>query len=209
MPRALPVSGDAAGTYGHAFFDKQARSSHQSAGVILPVVFELLNCDSVVDVGCGVGPWLRVSAVPDQGGDGHINERWPGYWAERFAARGSAAHDCVRLPVWHDDRADWWSRHNVLLYVDRTREPATFGEPVAVPPALIHPEMILAVLTRRPVPPHGGSPPAEVPQAPRRPDIRSRLRATAGRWVGAARVAARSGLYRVGGPVRRVAGAGR
>ena len=255
MPSALPVSGDDAGTYGQAFFDKQARSSHRSAEVILPVVFGLVDRASVVDVGCGVGPWLRAAAdlgvedclgidgdwvpadrlaipadrfrthdlrepldlgrefdlaicvevaehlpaaaattlvttltrlapvvlfsaaVPDQGGDGHINEQWPGYWAERFAARGYAAHDCVRLPVWHDDRADWWYRQNVLLYVDRTRRPATLGEPVAVPPALIHPEMIHAVLTRAPVPPHEENLPAEFPPAPRRPNLRSRLRA--------------------------------
>lgn len=313
MPSAPAVSGDAAGTYGPAFFDKQARASHRSAAVILPVVFGLVDCASVVDVGCGVGSWLRAAAelgvedclgidghwvpvdrlaipadrfrthdlrepldlgrsfdlaicvevaehlppaaaatlvttltrlapvvlfsaaVPDQGGDGHINEQWPGYWAELFATRGYAAHDRVRLPVWHDDRADWWYRQNVLLYVDRTRRPNALGEPVAVPPALIHPEMIHAVLTRPPPP--AAPPPAEPhPALPReelrkplaesvqvagpaggadirpasaRPNLRGRAVGSVRRRLDPARAAARSARRRVRRLVRRAGGAGR
>ena len=185
--------GAPARTYGAAFFDKQAQASHRSAGVIVPAVLRLIDCASVVDVGCGVGPWLRAvsdcgindylgingdwvptdrlgisahrfrahlrrpldlgrrfdlaicvevaehlpadaaatlvdtltslapvvlfsAAVPDQGGDGHINEQWPGYWAALFRERGFAArYDCIRLPLWNDSGADWWYRQNVLL----------------------------------------------------------------------------------------------
>jgi 2-polyprenyl-3-methyl-5-hydroxy-6-metoxy-1,4-benzoquinol methylase len=31
---------------------------------------------------------LFSAAAPYQGGEGHVNERWPAYWAGRFAARG-------------------------------------------------------------------------------------------------------------------------
>ncbi|HEY5878872.1 MAG TPA: methyltransferase domain-containing protein [Nakamurella sp.] len=220
------VSGDAEGTYGRAFFDKQAQASYRSGAVILRAVFELVDCGSVVDVGCGVGPWLRTvqecgiddylgidgdwvpsdrlgippdrflthdlrkpldldrrfdlavcvevaehlpaessgtlvesltslapvvlfsAAVPDQGGDEHINEQWPGYWSRLFARHRYRAHDCIRLPLWADDRADWWYRQNVLLYVDRNRPTGRLGEPIEEPPALVHPEMIHAIRTR-------------------------------------------------------------
>lgn len=289
MP-SVPVVSGAADTYGPAFFDKQAQASHRSAAAILPVVLDLVDCASVVDVGCGVGPWLRAAvdlgvddylgvdgdwvpadllavpadrfhphdlqepldlgrefdlaicvevaehlpaaaagtlvdtltrlapvilfsaAVPDQGGDGHINEQWPRYWAELFGARGYAAHDCIRLPVWHDERADWWYRQNVLLYVDRTRRPDGLGEPVAAPPALIHPEMIHAILTRPPAvpPPEPSGPadaqsvPAEVRHASDLPTFRGRAAATVGRHLGMARRAAGSGWRRVRSRARRL-----
>lgn len=282
MSSAPAASGDDAGTYGPAFFDKQAQASHRSADVILPVVFDLLECTSVVDVGCGVGPWLKAAAdrgideylgvdgawvptdqlaipagrfhahdlrqplhlgrefdlavcvevaehlpadaaatlvgtltrlapvvlfsaaVPDQGGDGHINEQWPAYWAELFATHGYLAHDCVRLPVWHDERADWWYRQNVLLYADRARRPDGLREPVELPPALIHPGMVHAILTRAPAPAPAGAP-ADLRHACDVPRSRGR----AGGLLAQLRAAGRAGWHRVRPIVRRSRGADR
>jgi len=47
--------------YSHDFYDDLAPGSARSAGVVLPLVFELLQPASLVDVGCGVGTWARAA----------------------------------------------------------------------------------------------------------------------------------------------------
>jgi hypothetical protein len=61
---------------------------------------------------------LFSAAVPNQGGDHHLNEQWPGYWAQRFAAHGLAVVDAIRPTVWDDDSIAWWYRQNTLLFCD-------------------------------------------------------------------------------------------
>lgn len=48
-------------SYTHDFYGDQAPGSARSAGVVLPVVFELLQPRSLIDVGCGVGTWARAA----------------------------------------------------------------------------------------------------------------------------------------------------
>ena len=45
--------------YDAAFFDHQSNTSSDSAAVVVPLVMDLISPTSVVDVGCGVGAWLR------------------------------------------------------------------------------------------------------------------------------------------------------
>ncbi len=49
----------AANVYDDHFFDDQRDESSRSAGVVVPLVRELLSPSSVLDVGCGVGPWIQ------------------------------------------------------------------------------------------------------------------------------------------------------
>src|SRR5918993_5443566 len=44
------------------FFEKGRDAGAESAGIIVPHVMRLVNPDSVVDVGCGEGPWLAAFA---------------------------------------------------------------------------------------------------------------------------------------------------
>jgi len=46
--------------YSAAFYSTYANDSYRSAKVLLPVVKELIQPQRIVDVGCGVGTWLRV-----------------------------------------------------------------------------------------------------------------------------------------------------
>ena len=46
--------------YDPAFYDRQSSASERSARQILPLLLELIDIQSAVDVGCGVGPWLAV-----------------------------------------------------------------------------------------------------------------------------------------------------
>ncbi|HEX2096707.1 MAG TPA: methyltransferase domain-containing protein [Solirubrobacterales bacterium] len=84
------------------------------------------------------------AAIPGQGGTGHVNEQWPSYWSERFAARGFAAFDAVRPEIWNDERIAWWFRQNLVLYVREERfddNPRLAGSVAGEPLSLVHPEL--------------------------------------------------------------------
>jgi SAM-dependent methyltransferase len=78
---------------------------------------------------------LFSSAVPGQGGDHHVNEQWPSYWAEKFAQAGYTLYDIIRPQIWADPRIMPWYRQNILLFA-RGR---SFDTAVA-PLDLVHPE---------------------------------------------------------------------
>lgn len=60
---------------------------------------------------------LFSAAVPFQGGAGHLNERWPSWWAEKFNGHGFVPADLFRPRLWEDTAVLWWLRQNMLLYV--------------------------------------------------------------------------------------------
>jgi len=89
---------------------------------------------------------LFSAAVPGQGGDHHVNEQWPAYWAELFARYDFEAVDCVRPRVWNDEQIGFWYRQNTILYARRdylTRHPelrsiGARGQPLP----LVHPLLL-------------------------------------------------------------------
>jgi SAM-dependent methyltransferase len=48
------------GPYDPAFYDRRSAASERSASQVLPLVLDLVQVHSAVDVGCGVGSWLAV-----------------------------------------------------------------------------------------------------------------------------------------------------
>jgi SAM-dependent methyltransferase len=60
---------------------------------------------------------LFSAAIPKQGGTTHINEQWPAFWQQQFAARGFIRLDAIRPKVWRDKRVEWWYQQNVFLFV--------------------------------------------------------------------------------------------
>jgi SAM-dependent methyltransferase len=62
---------------------------------------------------------LFSSAVPGQGGVGHINEQWPQYWEALFSTQGFVRLDPFRRLIAYDLRVKWWYRQNLVLYVAR------------------------------------------------------------------------------------------
>lgn len=56
--RRMPLSSPLGRYYDARFFEAQAVASRASARVVLDEVTSLLSPRSVLDVGCGVGPWL-------------------------------------------------------------------------------------------------------------------------------------------------------
>lgn len=59
---------------------------------------------------------LFSAALVNQGGTYHINEQYPEYWAEKFAAKGYKAIDCIRKEIWNNEQVEWWYRQNIILY---------------------------------------------------------------------------------------------
>jgi len=58
---------------------------------------------------------LFSAAVPGQGGDHHLNERWPDYWQGLFEAQGFGCDDEVRWRFWDNESVDWWYRQNMFV----------------------------------------------------------------------------------------------
>jgi SAM-dependent methyltransferase len=61
---------------------------------------------------------LFSAAIPQQGGNGHINEQWPEIWASHFQSHNFLPIDLIRKQVWQNDAVEWWYAQNTLLFVD-------------------------------------------------------------------------------------------
>jgi SAM-dependent methyltransferase len=63
---------------------------------------------------------LFSAAIPFQAGRGHINNQWPDYWTEKFAAKGYKVVDYLRPKVWKNHKVKWWYAQNILLFADES-----------------------------------------------------------------------------------------
>lgn len=59
---------------------------------------------------------LFSAAIPHQGGTDHVNEQWPDYWVERFAAHGYVAVDGIRPEIWSNGDVLPFYRQNILMF---------------------------------------------------------------------------------------------
>lgn len=62
---------------------------------------------------------LFSAAIPGQTGIGHVNEQWPSYWVNLFAARGFVVKDCIRPHIWNDPELILCYQQNILVFVKR------------------------------------------------------------------------------------------
>jgi hypothetical protein len=86
---------------------------------------------------------LFSAAIPGQGGYGHVNEQWPGYWARMFDECGYGVSDALRWAIWNDERVEPWYRQNLLLCASPTRlaEAVRGVMPDSAPRAVVHPDV--------------------------------------------------------------------
>lgn len=80
----------------------------------LPVEAARTFITSLTELGSVV---LFSAAIPLQGGNNHVNEQWPGYWAQLFQERGYLAIDCLRKKIWNNENVEPWYAQNILLFV--------------------------------------------------------------------------------------------
>jgi SAM-dependent methyltransferase len=95
------------------------------------------------------------AAIPYQGGDGHVNEMWPTYWASLFAAHGYRPWDGLRREIWTMTQIPWWYRQNLILFVAENSWADILGEEPPTPIAdldAVHPECYLWAARRAKAP---------------------------------------------------------
>lgn len=59
---------------------------------------------------------LFSAAVPEQGGQHHVNERPPSYWNDKFEVKGFRQLDFLRPRFWENEEVAWWYRQNMMIY---------------------------------------------------------------------------------------------
>jgi SAM-dependent methyltransferase len=110
------------------------------------------TADAFVESLTSLGPVVLFSAaIPQQGGQHHVNEQWPDYWTRRFAVRGYAPLDCLRARIWNDPDVEWYYAQNMLLFVRQehlrnTPRLSALGEGAQSPLPLVHPGLYSAKL---------------------------------------------------------------
>ncbi len=74
------------------------------------------RADSFIRELCAAAPVVVFSAaIPGQGGTGHLNEQWPGYWQSQFHVSGFRVSGDLRYEIWDDDEIENWYRQNLLI----------------------------------------------------------------------------------------------
>lgn len=67
------------------------------------------------------------AAVPDQGGQNHLNEQWPTYWGRLFEKHGFKMYDILRPLIWNNPGVSYWYKQNVFVYMRTTTAAAERG----------------------------------------------------------------------------------
>lgn len=85
-------------------------AEHISKSRSRSVVEFLTSCSDII---------LFSSAIPGQGGIGHINEQRPDFWRNLFQSIGYERLDIIRQKIIFDHSIPFWFRQNLFLYVNQ------------------------------------------------------------------------------------------
>ena len=55
------------------------------------------------------------AAVPDQGGQNHVNEQWLSYWKEKFMQHDYIVHDVLKPYFWNNPHVFFWYKQNMVV----------------------------------------------------------------------------------------------
>jgi SAM-dependent methyltransferase len=55
------------------------------------------------------------AAVPQQGGQNHVNEQWQSYWSEKFNQQGYVVHDILKPYLWNNPNVFFWYKQNMVV----------------------------------------------------------------------------------------------
>ena len=78
------------------------------------------------------------AAIPGQGGQNHLNEKWPDYWIKLFEKEGLKTYDILRPHFWDNEDVDWWYKQNMLVFSRKAIE-GILGQPFIN--KVIHPDL--------------------------------------------------------------------
>lgn len=99
----------------------------------------------LIETLCKADVVLFSAAIPGQGGHGHINEQWPGYWTDMFNANNFAVSGAFRWQFWNrvPDEIEVWYAQNMLLCaaepVAHSMLPDLFDSALTGPYSVVHP----------------------------------------------------------------------
>jgi len=65
------------------------------------------------------------AALPNQGGQNHINEQWTDFWVDKFLERGYFKKDIIKPLIWNNNNIFWWYRQNIMLF---TKNPNKYNK---------------------------------------------------------------------------------
>src|SRR6266487_1201038 len=101
--------------------------------IIINKKFDLVMClevaehlsekseDILIDNLTSLGDKIIFSAaVIHQGGQNHLNEQSPVYWAEKFEKKGFVFYDVFRKHFWYNANVNWWYKQNMFLALNKT-----------------------------------------------------------------------------------------
>lgn len=91
------------------------------------------------------------AAIPHQGGDGHVNEQWPAFWAGVFDANGWTLIDALRMKLWgmsmpSAEHIEPWYAQN-LLVARPQQHPGEGADHIPMP--LVHPAFYASRVSER------------------------------------------------------------
>jgi len=85
---------------------------------------------------CALSDYVLFSAaIPGQKGNGHINNRWQGEWAELFAEEGYRCYDPFRRRLFDYENIQPWYKRNLLFYVRDGAPVSELLQEHEIPPA--------------------------------------------------------------------------
>lgn len=111
--------------YHRADFRKNWLMPRADLALCLEVAEHLWPADGVNLVAklCTAPVVVWSAAIPGQGGFGHVNEKWPSYWARLFEERGYYPDLWLRDDLWHNRDILPWYHHIVIYTPIRYRTP--------------------------------------------------------------------------------------
>lgn len=83
------------------------------------------------------------AAIPNQGGQNHLNEKEPFYWVSKFEKEDFKCFDIIRPVFWDNKKVDCWYKQNILLFtknpnlVEKLKNKNSFFNA-----HLVHPELL-------------------------------------------------------------------
>lgn len=86
------------------------------------------------------------AAIPNQGGNHHVNEQWPDYWSNLFMKKGFYLEWDPRLELWDNGRIASCYRQNLLVFSSEIEGSSSH------PLSLVHPDAWNEAMTVRKVP---------------------------------------------------------
>ena len=86
------------------------------------------------------------AAIPNQGGNHHVNEQWPQYWNELFTEMGFSLIWDPRMEIWRNESIEACYRQNLLVF-GRKKSPSEI--PLI---SLVHPVLWTQAMAARKIP---------------------------------------------------------